>query len=331
MRSWNIIGKRRWGYLLSAAVMIPGIIALVLWGINFGIDFTGGTLLDVRVARDARVEEVREVMGGFGLAEAVIQQSRERPREFIIRTESLDEATTARVTAALGQRFDGVEVLLAERVGPKIGRELRNRAILAVSIGLVLQVLYITWRFRSTRFAMVADVALLHDLIVVLGLYALTRKQVDSSFVAVLLTVIGYSINDTVVIFDRIRETLGQRIRATFPELVNRSILEVLVRSLTTGAGALMALAAIYFLGGVTIRDFAFGLTIGVLTGTYSSIFVASPLLVEWHNWSEHRAGRRPEAPSQAEPVREAVQVGGPRPAAARPGGPRPGRRRNRR
>jgi preprotein translocase subunit SecF len=261
----------------------------------------------------------------------VIQQSRERPREFIIRTESLDEATTARVTRALDQRFGGVEVLLAERVGPKIGRELRNRAILAVSIGLVLQILYITWRFRSARFAVVADIALAHDLIVVLGLYALTRKQVDSSFVAVLLTVIGYSINDTVVIFDRIRETLGQRIRATFPELVNRSILEVLVRSLTTGAGALMALAAIYFLGGVTIRDFAFGLTIGVLTGTYSSIFVASPLLVEWHNWSERRAGRRPEAPRQVEPVREPVQVGGPRPAGPRPGGARPGRRRNRR
>jgi preprotein translocase subunit SecF len=333
MKSWNIIGKRRYGYLLSAAVMVPGLIALAVWGINFGIDFTGGTLLDVRLARDASVEEVRGVMSGFGQAEAVIQQSRERPREFIIRTESLDEATTARVTAALGRQFGGVEVLLAERVGPKIGRELRNRALLAVSVGLLLQVLYITWRFRSGRFAVAADVALLHDLIVVLGLYALTRKQVDSSFVAVLLTVIGYSINDTVVIFDRIRETMGQRIRASFPELVNRSILEVLVRSLTTGAGALMALAAIYFLGGVTIRDFAFGLTIGVLTGTYSSIFVASPLLVEWHNWSERRAGRRPEAPRDVEPVREAVSVpsGGPRPAGSRSGGTRPGRRRNRR
>jgi preprotein translocase subunit SecF len=321
MRSWNIIGNRRYGYLLSALVMVPGIIALAVWGINFGIDFTGGTLLDVRLARDASVEEVRGVMTGFGQAEAVIQQSRDRAREFIIRTETLDEATTARVTAALGQRFGGVDVLLAERVGPKIGRELRNRAILAVSIGLILQILYITWRFRSARFAVAADVALVHDLLVVLGLYSLTRRQVDSSFVAVLLTVIGYSINDTVVIFDRIRETMGQRIRASFSDLVNRSILEVLVRSLTTGAGALMALAAIYFLGGVTIRDFAFGLIIGVVTGTYSSIFVASPLLVEWYHWSERRAGRRPEAPRAVEPAREPAPVGG----------PRPGRRRNRR
>ena len=321
MRSWNIIGNRRYGYLLSALVIIPGIIAVAVWGINFGIDFTGGTLLDVRLLRDASVDEVRGVMAGFNQAGAVIQQSADRPREFIIRTETLDEATTARVTAALGQRFGGVDVLLAERVGPKIGRELRNRAIVAVSIGLVLQVVYITWRFRSVRFAVAADIALVHDLLVVIGLYALTRRQVDSSFVAVLLTVIGYSLNDTVVIFDRVRETLGQRIRASFPELVNRSILEVLVRSLTTGSGALMAIVAIYFLGGVTIRDFAFGLAIGVVTGSYSSILVASPLLVEWHNWSERRAGRRPETPRAVEPVREPAPVGG----------PRPGRRRNRR
>ena len=331
MRSWNIIGNRRYGYLFSALVIIPGLIALAVWGINLGIDFTGGTLLDVRVARDASVEEVRGVMASFNQAEAVIQQSADRPREFIIRTETLDEATTARVTAALGQRFGGVDVLLAERVGPKIGRELRNRAILAVSIGLVLQVVYITWRFRSLRFALAADIALVHDLLVVAGLYALTRRQVDSSFVAVLLTVIGYSVNDTVVIFDRIRETLAQRIRASFPELVNRSILEVLVRSLTTGAGALMAIVAIYFLGGVTIRDFAFGLAIGVVTGSYSSILVASPVIVEWHNWSERRAGRRPEAPRAAEPVREQAAVGGPQPTGRRPGGTRPGRRRNRR
>jgi preprotein translocase subunit SecF len=327
MKAWNIIGKRRYGYLLSALVMIPGLIALAVWGINFGIDFTGGTLLDVRLGRDASVEEVRSVMAGFDQAQAVIQQSKDRPREFIIRTETLDEATTARVTAALRGRFGGVDVLLAERVGPKVGQELRNRAILAVTIGLVLQILYIAWRFRSVRYAVAADVGLIHDLLVTVGLYALTRRQVDSSFVAVLLTVIGYSINDKVVIFDRIRETLGQRIRESFPELVNRSILEVLVRSLTTGTGALMAIGAIYFLGGVTIRDFAFGLAIGVISGTYSSISVASALLVDWHNWSERRERGGREAPKAVEPA----TVSNPRPAMPRPGGARPGRRRNRR
>lgn len=308
MSVWDIIGKRRWGYLLSLLVIIPGVVALYTSGVNLGIDFTGGTLLDVRLGRNASIEEIRAVMAGFGHAEAVIQQSPDRPRQVLIRTEPLDEATTSRLTAALRNRFGGIEVLLAERVGPKVGRELRNRAITAVVIGLLLQVIYITWRFRSVRFAVTADIALAHDLLVVLGVYSLTRKQLDSSFVAVLLTVIGYSVNDTVVIFDRIRETLSQRIRAPFPQLVNRSILEVLPRSMTTGFGAMVAITAIYFLGGVTVRDFAFGLGLGILTGTYSSILVASPLLVEWHNWSERRAGRSPQAAASA-PATEPAPV----------------------
>ncbi len=297
-RIWDIIGMRRWGYLLSLVVIIPGVIAIVAQGINFGIDFTGGTLVDARLGRDASLEEIRAVLGSFGLAEAVIQKSPDRPRQVLIRTEPLDEAATTRLTAALRDRFGGVEVLLTERVGPKVGRELRTRAIVAVVFGLLLQVIYITWRFRSVRFAVTADIALVHDLLVVLGIYALTRKQVDSSFVAVLLTVVGYSVNDTVVIFDRIRENMAQRAKAPLDQMVNRSILEVLVRSLTTGLGAIMAIAAIYFLGGVTIRDFAFGLAIGILTGTYSSIFIASPLLVEWHNWSERRGRRTAAVPS---------------------------------
>lgn len=323
-RVWDIIGKRKWGYLLSLLVIIPGVFALVGWGINFGIDFTGGTLLDVRLGRDASLEETRAALGQFGLSDAVIQKSPDRPRQVLIRTEPLDEATTSRVIRALRSQFDGVEVLLAERVGPKVGRELRTRAIIAVVVGLVLQVIYITWRFKSVRFAVTADIALAHDLLVVLGIYALTRRQVDSSFVAVLLTVIGYSINDTVVIFDRIRETLAQRGKGPYAQLVNRSILEVLPRSLTTGTGAMLAIGAIYFLGGVTVKDFAFGLGLGILTGTYSSILVASPLLVEWSNWSERRAGKgMPETVRPIEPARATAGVPTPTP-------PRRNRRRRR-
>jgi preprotein translocase subunit SecF len=286
-RLWDIIGRRRWGYALSVLIILPGLVALVTRGINLGIDFTGGTLLDVRLGQDAPLGEIRATLESFGLAEAIIQKSPDVPRQVLIRTSPLDEPTTARVTAALGDRFGGVEVLLTERVGPTVGRELRTKAVAAVALGLLLQVIYITWRFRSVRFAVTADIALVHDLLVVLGMYALLGIQVDSSFVAVLLTVVGYSVNDTVVIFDRIRETqAGSRGRLPFDRLVNRSILEVLVRSLTTGLGALMAIGAIYFLGGVTVRDFAFGLGLGVLTGTYSSIFVASPLLVEWERWA---------------------------------------------
>ncbi len=324
MRTWDIIGNRRWGYLLSLVVIIPGIIAIAAWGINLGIDFTGGTLLDLRLGREARLGEVRAALRPFGHEDAQIQLSSDRPRQVLIRTRPIDEEQAARLRAAFAREFSGVEVLRAERVGPKIGRELRARAIQAVVIGLLLQILYIAWRFRSIRFALAADIALIHDLVIVIGVFALARKEVDSAFVAVLLTVVGYSINDTVVILDRIREGLNLRTREPFPRLVNRSILEVLVRSVTTGFGAIIALLIIYFFGGPTIRDFIMGLGVGVITGTYSSIFVASPILVEWHNWSERRLGRpAPEAGEPTPPLPE-VTVGSNPASASR-------RRRNRR
>lgn len=314
MHTWDLIGHRRWGYLLSALVIVAGLAGIAAWGIDFGIDFTGGTLLDLQLGREASLAEVRATLGGFGLEEAQIQKAGDRPREVLIRTRVLEEPEVSRIQRAFAAQYGGAQVLRAERVGPRIGRELRRQAVVAVLVGLALQVLYITWRFRSVRFALAADVALVHDLLIVLGLYALTRRTVDSSFVAVLLTVVGYSINDTVVILDRIRENQQLRTREPFPRLVNRSILEVLVRSLTTGFGAIIALLILYFYGGPTLRDFIFGLGVGVVTGTYSSIFVASPLLVEWHLWAERRAGRLPAARPVVEPPppAEAAAVGAP-------------------
>jgi len=337
VRTWDIIGNRRWGYLLSLLVIIPGVIALLVWHINLGIDFTGGTLLNLRLGREASLEQVRAVLQPFGLEDAVIQKSPDRPREVLIRSRPLDEERTAALQAAYARQFGSAEVLRAERVGPTIGRELRQKAVQAVIIGLILQVVYITWRFRSIRFAISADIALIHDLLVVVGLFALLRKEVDSSFVAVLLTVVGYSINDTVVILDRIRENVNLRLREPFGRLVNRSMLEVLVRSLTTGFGAIVALIILYFFGGPTLRDFVFGLGVGVVTGTYSSIFVASPVLVEWHNWSERRQ-RRPvtagTAPADV-PAPEPAAVGRSAAGGAASGGGAVGgsggRRRNRR
>jgi len=314
VHTWDLIGHRRWGYLLSALVIVAGLAGIAAWGIDFGIDFTGGTLLDLQLGREASLAEVRATLAGFGLEEAQIQKAGDRPREVLIRTRVLEEAEVSRIQRAFAAQYGGAQVLRAERVGPRIGRELRRQAVVAVLVGLALQVLYITWRFRSVRFALAADVALVHDLLIVLGLYALTRRTVDSSFVAVLLTVVGYSINDTVVILDRIRENQQLRTREPFPRLVNRSILEVLVRSLTTGFGAIIALLILYFYGGPTLRDFIFGLGAGVVTGTYSSIFVASPLLVEWHLWAERRAGRLPAARPvvEAPPPAEAAAVGAP-------------------
>jgi preprotein translocase subunit SecF len=190
------------------------------------------------------------------------------------------------------------EVLSVDDVGPKIGRELRNIAILGVAVGLALQVVYVSLRFRSVRFALAADVALLHDLLLVLGVFAVTRATVDSSFVAVLLTVVGYSINDTIVVFDRVRENLQLRGREPFPDLVNRSVLEALVRSINTALTTLLAIGSVYLFGGPTVRDFALGLTVAVLTGGWSSVGVASPLLVDLTAWAERRAGRAAPQPA---------------------------------
>ncbi|HVH32301.1 MAG TPA: protein translocase subunit SecF, partial [bacterium] len=221
--------------------------------------------------------------------ESIIQKS---GQEALIRMRPMDASQKAGLIAALRQTLGTVDVLRDDQVGPKIGGELRNIAIIGVIIGLALQVVYIAWRFKSFRFAVAADIALLHDLLVVIGAFAMTRKEVNSSFVGVLLTVVGYSINDTIVVFDRIRENLALRTREAFDRLVNRSILEALVRSINTAMTTILAIGAVFLFGGSTIHDFAFGLMIGILTGGYSSVLNASPILVDWHLWRERR-GRR--------------------------------------
>lgn len=316
MRRWNLIGQRRRLYGLSAGLVLVAVLAL-LWNaasgrppLNWGVDFTGGTLLNLRFASsDVTTGRVREAVAPLGLGEAIIQQT-PGTSDISIRTRPLTPAERNRVLETLRTRLGPFTVLSVDDVGPKIGQELRNIAILGVVIGLALQVVYVTIRFRSWHFALAADVALVHDVMVVVGAYALTRATVDSSFVAVLLTVVGYSINDTIVVFDRIRENLSLRTREPFGELVNRSILESLVRSIGTSLTTLLAIGAVYVFGGPTIRDFVFGLCVAILTGAYSSIGVASPLLVDLAASAERRAeGARVAVAARAKA--ESVAAGG--------------------
>ncbi len=327
-RPWDIIGARKWGYALSLLLIIPGVVALVVnassgrGALNWGIDFTGGDFLQVKLERPFSTGQIRGVVDQYATGESIIQKD---GQETLIRTRPLDPQARSGLLTALRREFGTMTVQREEKVGPKIGRELRNIAIVSVVLGLALQVLFISYRFKSIRYALTADAALVHDLLVVVGIFAMTRKEVNSTFVAVLLTVVGYSINDTIVVYDRVRENLGLRTREAFDRLVNRSLLEVLVRSTTTGLSAILAIAAVYQFGGVTIRDFAFGLMAGILTGGYSSVFNASALLVDWHLWAERRAGRSSQdaAPGPA-PV-------APREPALQPAGPTPRRRRSRR
>ncbi|MER3456505.1 MAG: protein translocase subunit SecF [candidate division GAL15 bacterium] len=312
MRTWNLMGNRRWLYLASAGVVLASLAAMAVQPalgrpvLNWGVDFTGGTLLTLRF-QDGTVStgQVRAALEPLGLGEAVIQRVQETG-DVSVRTRHLAPEERRRVEQALRQRVGPFLVLSVDDVGPKIGRELRNVAILGVVVGLALQVVYVSLRFRSVHFAVAADVALLQDLLLVLGVYALTRATVDSAFVAVLLTVVGYSINDTIVVFDRVRENLQLRTREAFADLVNRSVLEALVRSLNTALTTLLAIGSVYLFGGPTVRDFALGLTAAVLTGGWSSIGVASPLLVDLTQWAERRAARA-AVPAPAHPARAAA------------------------
>jgi preprotein translocase subunit SecF len=315
--SYDLIGRRRWWYALSLAVIVPGLVALYVHhvqdhhALNWGVDFTGGNSLELRISQPFTVGEVRQIMDGFGLGDAIIQ--RVGDTDVFIRTRPLQQAQTNAIIDAVKARWPASAMLREDTVGPEIGAELRNIAILGVAIGLILQVIFISIRFQSVRFAIAADIALLHDLLVVIGAFALTQREVNSSFLAVLLTVAGYSINDTIVIFDRIRENLGMRTREPFEHLVNRSVLEALVRSINTAMTAVLAIGAVYFFGGETIRDVAFGLVVSIITGGYSSIFNASPILVDWHNWSERRRAREaaPRAPRPVERPRDQTAAAG--------------------
>jgi preprotein translocase subunit SecF len=314
---FNIIGRRRWWYALSTVFIIAGMAALYMHhvrdhhALNWGVDFTGGNSLELRISEPFGVGDVRDVLNRFNLGEAVIQKS--GANEVFIRTRPLSQAEINAVLDAIKARWPSTTMLQEDTVGPEIGAELRNIAVLGIIIGLVLQVIFITIRFRSVRFAIAADVALLHDLLIVIGAFALTQLEVDSSFLAVLLTVAGYSINDKIVIFDRIRENLNQRTREPFEPLVNRSVLEALVRSINTAMTAVLAIGAVYVFGGEAIRPVAFGLVMAVITGGYSSIFNASCILVDWQNWVDRRgaaAGAAARAPRRAEAAREARAAG---------------------
>jgi preprotein translocase subunit SecF len=338
---WDVIGKRWIGYVLSALLIIPGVVALAVHAssgqgaLNWGVDFTGGNYLQVRTERPASIGDVRTVVDRFAEGQSIIQKSGE---DVFIRTRPLTPEDRTALLAALRERFGAITVLREDEVGPTIGEELRNAAIVGILIGLVLQLVYITVRFKSVRYAVAADVALLHDMLIVIGLFAITRKEVNGAFVAVLLTILGYSINDKIVLYDRIRENTALRLREAFDRLVNRSLLESLVRSLNTSITVVLAIAAVYFFGGATIRDLTFGLTVGVVISTYSSVFTAGALLVEWNFWSERRTGRtrQPEpaqAPSVATPVPApaAVSSGHSGGSAGRAGGNSQRRRKSRR
>ena len=296
MPKFDIAGRGKMWFIISLLVIVPGLISMLTRGFNFGIDFTGGTIIDLKFEQPVAIAQVRETLKPFGLDGATIQLSGETSdvatsTDVMIRTIDLEEVQRKEVMSAIRDKVGGYEVLREEKVGAVIGGELILNAVLALVISWVLIILYVAYRFEW-RFGIAAVAALVHDILIVLALFSFTQRQVDSSFVAALLTVVGYSINDTIVIFDRIRENLKLHFRrgGNPVEIVNRSIYQTLTRSLYTVFTCLFTTFALFFFGGETTKDFAFALIVGFMSGCYSSIFIAGPLWLELRKFGNKKS-----------------------------------------
>ena len=293
MMKFDIIGKRYWFFLLSALVIIPGIISMGVQGFNLGIDFTGGTLLDLKFQQPVTVAQVREVLKDYHLENSTIQlavgSETESSQNVFVRTPVLAEEVRKDVLTGMNNKLGAFDILRIEKVGAVIGSELTKNALIALIVSWILMIGYITYRFEF-KFAVSGIAALLHDILLVLGVFSILQKEIDASFVAAILTIVGYSINDTIVIFDRIRENLKtHRKSESFQDLVNRSIWQTMTRSIYTVLTVLFATASLYFFGGETTKNFSLALLIGISSGAYSSIFNASPIWVTWKEYEERK------------------------------------------
>ncbi|MGH7476143.1 MAG: protein translocase subunit SecF [Longimicrobiales bacterium] len=312
--NFDFISKRKLAYMISGALLLVGVVAGTYFQVtrgswaNYGVDFTGGTLVQVRFEESTSVGELRTLLGATMPGTEVIRFGSED--EYLIRAPQFAEQGTDvadQIVGVLEQRFaaESFEVVRTEGVGPKIGAELQQKALLAVFLSLAFTLIYLAIRFEW-RFGVAAVIATLHDMLFALGMISLFQIEVSLTTVAAVLTIIGYSLNDTIIVFDRIRENLkatGRR-QDTF-EILNRSINETLPRTVLTSGSTLTTLLALYMLGGEIIREFALILILGIGIGTYSSVFIAAPVLLE----IERRWGVRKSSPRAARPARAGAAV----------------------
>ena len=290
---FDIAGRAKLWFIISLCVILPGIFSMVANGFNFGIDFTGGTIIDIKFNEPVSIADVRGSLKAYNLDGSTIQLAGENSditegESVMIRTVDLSENDRKEVMASLKNDLGDYQVLREEKVGAVIGDELILNAVMALVVSWVFIILYVAYRFEF-RFGIAAVLALVHDILVVLAVFSFTQRQIDSAFVAALLTIVGYSINDTIVIFDRIRENLRLHFRrdGDINELVNRSIYQTLTRSLYTVFTVMFTTFALFWFGGETTKDFAFALLVGFTSGCYSSIFIAGPLWIAFRKWAD--------------------------------------------
>lgn len=299
-KMFKLIQKRRLWLILSAIFIIPGIIAILTGGLKLGIDFTGGSLIRVNF-HDARptTQSVQESISSLELGSIRTQPLGDT--EMTIRLKEIDNPTLQSVLDVLNENFGTVEEQSFESIGPTIGKELRQRAFVAVGLVLFFIILYISLAFRkiaggavkSWVYGLGALVALSHDIVIVVGFFAILGKflyvEIDTLFITALLAILGFSVHDTIVVYDRVRERIKISYQKSFEDIVNESVNQTLIRSINTSLTTLLVLFALYLFGGQSIQYFILALMVGIVAGTYSSIFVASPFLVVWNNFVQRR------------------------------------------
>lgn len=342
----DFVGKRKYAYAVSLILVAITILALFIrGGPNYGVDFAGGVLIEVQFHQDTTAQDVRSAMADLNMAGASIQRfGAVGHNEFLIRVQDTGqelEGLTNKVHQALAQKYgqDQVDIRRVEMVGPKVGEDLRQKALFAVFYAILFILIYISGRFEmkwmmslavsaalmatvillshigagitwliliallvtlavcfilKLQNALGAIVALIHDVSITMGIFAVLDKEITLSIVAALLTIVGYSLNDTIIVFDRIRENSRKQRKMSLAEVINQSINETLSRTILTSGTTLVVVLCLFFLGGPVIRDFALALIVGVLVGTYSSVYVASPILLLWPD----QAGQKSGAPS---------------------------------
>jgi preprotein translocase subunit SecF len=281
--NFDFMKHRRLALTISLVLVLASIIMLLTRGLNLGIDFTGGNVIQVEFESRPDITKVREVISGVVAREAMIQNFGEKG--IIIRTNEDTEESRENVVKALKNNFADMNVTGFEKVGPVVGGELRRQAIIGVSIALVAILIYITLRFQF-RFAVVSVVPLVHDVILALGFFSIAQMEISSSFIAAILTIVGYSLNNTIIILDRVRENWGSLSREGIVNLVNKSLNQTLARTINTTLTTLFPVIALCVWGGPVLMAFSYAMLVGIIAGTWSSMFVATGLLVEWQDRS---------------------------------------------
>ncbi len=294
-----MIKKRKIFFILSGTLLLISIASISIWGLNFGIEFTGGSLLEIKFSQERpAIGVIKEALKEENLNSLVVQPSGED--SYILRFQEIEETIHRQVVAKLYELDKNLEEKRFDAIGPVIGEELKRRTLWAIILSLLAIISYIAWAFRkvswpiaSWKYGLIAVITLFHDIVIVIGIFSLLGRfaniEIGVPFVAALMTILGYSVNDTIVIFDRIRENLIKAHKEHFEDIIEHSVKQSYIRSINTSLTTLAVLVSVFFFGGETIRDFIMALIAGIFFGTYSSLFIASPLLVVWENWRHRR------------------------------------------